>query len=281
MILDRLSFKYHDKVIIEKVIATPPYRMEALFQDQGCFLYFKDAGFDFLSDEGTAPIESNEAVLLRCGSYFLDFMKEIEKDKIEIIAVHLYPDILKKLYIKELPEVIERRTQDKGKNIVAPQDIITKFIESLEFYFKNPSLVSDDLLELKIKELILLLLQSKNIDSILELVNDLYSPKAVSIKNVVDLHLFTDLSIDELAKMCNLSLSSFKREFKKEFNDSPKNYILEQRLHKAKELLAITDMPVNEIAYETGFNDPHYFSRLFKKKKDKTPGEYRTALIQK
>ena len=104
------------------------------------------------------------------------------------------------------------------------QNIIAKFIESLEFYFENPALVNNDLLELKIKELILLLVQSKNVDSILELITDLYSSKTVNLKKIIDLHLYSNLSVEDLAKLSNLSVSSFKREFKKEFNDSPNNF---------------------------------------------------------
>lgn len=59
-------------------------------------------------------------------------------------------------------------------------DPITKFIESLDFYFENPSLVNEDLLEFKIKELILLFVQTKNVESVLELVSDLYSTRMVN-----------------------------------------------------------------------------------------------------
>jgi AraC-like DNA-binding protein len=158
---------------------------------------------------------------------------------------------------------------------VASQDIISRFIDSLDFYFSNPTLVNNDLIELKIKELILLLVQTKNITSILELVADLYSAKSVHLKNIIELHLYSNLSIEELAKLSNLSISSFKRQFKKEFNDSPNNYIITKKIEKAKELLSITDIPISEIAYEIGFNDPLYFTRLFKNKTGTSPTSYR------
>ncbi len=253
--------------------------MQALFQNQGCFMYFKDGGFNYLSSEGDSPIKSKEAVLLRCGSYFLDMMQNVELEKVEVIAIHLYPEILKKIYTNELPALIEKQVHHRDSPILIPQDIITKFIESLEFYFQNPSLVSDDLLELKIKELVLLLIQTKNIDSVLELITDLYSPKTINLREVVNKHLFSDLSIEEMAQLSNLSLSSFKREFKKEFNDSPKNYIIHKRLEKARELLKISDMPINEIAYEIGYNDPLYFTRIFKKHEGITPTAFRSKSL--
>ena len=205
----------------------------------------------------------------------MDLLQQKEGETVEVIIVHLYPEILKKLYIGELPTLIEKSSYSKQSQVVASQDIISRFIDSLDFYFSNPTLVNNDLIELKIKELILLLVQTKNITSILELVADLYSAKSVHLKNIIELHLYSNLSIEELAKLSNLSISSFKRQFKKEFNDSPNNYIITKKIEKAKELLSITDIPISEIAYEIGFNDPLYFTRLFKNKTGTSPTSYR------
>ncbi len=273
MIASRYTFKYQNQILIEKVKILPPFRYEAIFQNTGCFIYFKDQGPQLLSSEVKTRLKGNEAVLLKCGNHFLDLLKETKDDLLEVIVIHLFPEVLKKLYTGDLPEVIKK--QSKSSQVVVSSNVIAKFIESLEFYFQNPSLVNNDLLELKIKELILLLIQSKNINSILELVADLHSTNLVQVREVIELHLFSNLKLEELAKLCNLSLSSFKREFKKEFNDSPTNYINNRRLDKAKELLNITDLPISEIAYEIGFQDSLYFTRLFKNKIGVPPTAYR------
>lgn len=276
MISDRLTFKYQDQILIEKIKIKPPLRYENIFENRGCFIYFKERAPRLLSPGINVQVKNKEAVLLKCGSHFLDLLKETEDEQIEVIVFHLYPELLKKLYIGELPAIIEKRNSGEPSQVIAPSNLIAKFIDSLEFYFQNPSLVNNDLLELKIKELILLLVQSKNVDSILELVSGLYSTRKVQLEEVIQLHLYSDLKLNELAKLCNLSLSSFKREFKKEFNDSPNNYILSKRIEKAKELLRISDLPISEIAYEIGFQDPLYFTRLFKKRTNITPTKYRT-----
>lgn len=229
MIVEHLKFEYQQKVLIEKMKISPPLKYAVSFQNSGCFIYFKDRGPKVLSPEDNVQLKNKEAVLLKCGSHFLELLKQTEDEQIEVIIIHLYPEVLKKLYVAELPKVIEKRN-NKQSHVIASNDVIAKFIDSLEFYFQTPSLVNDDLLELKIKELVLLLLQSKNVNSILELVTDLYSTKTIYIREVVDLHLYSNLSLEELAKLCNLSLSSFKRGFKKEYNDSPNNYIITKKL---------------------------------------------------
>ncbi len=275
MILSRSTFKYRNQVLVEKVKIRPPFRYETIFQNSGCFIYFKEQGPILLSSENNVRVKSNEAVLLKCGNHFLDLLREKENGEVEVIVVHLFPEVLKKLYIGELPSVIEKQSKNKRSQVVASSDVIAKFIDSLEFYFQNPSLVNNDLLELKIKELILLLVQSNNVNSILELIADLYTPKTVLLKEVIELHLFSNLKLEQLAKLCNQSLSSFKREFKKEFNDSPTNYIIGKKVEKAQELLKLTKLSINEIAYEVGFQDQLYFTRLFKKRTGMTPSNFR------
>jgi AraC-like DNA-binding protein len=275
MIKARSVFKYQNQVLIEKIKILTPFRYEAIFQNSGCFIYFKDRGPKLLSSEANTQMNSNEAVLLKCGSHFLELLRKTEEEEVEVIVIHLYPEILKNIYIGELPSIIKKQSNRKGSQVVASSNVIARFIDSLEFYFQNPALVNNALLDLKIKELILLLIQSKNINSILELVADLYSAKAIHVRDVIELHSFSNLKLDELAKLCNLSLSSFKREFKKEFNDSPTNYINNKRLEKAKELLSITDLPINEVGYEIGFDDPLYFSKFFKNKIGISPSAYR------
>lgn len=276
MIISRQTFEYNNRIIIEKVILQPPYRHEGVFQNEGCFLYLKKTGAKLLSSEDKLQLAPKEAVLLKCDTYFLDIIKESDNDTVEVIAIHLYPAILKKLYIHELPALIEKQTNNVNTKHLVDTLIVSKFIESLEFYFQNPSLVNDDLLELKIKELILLLVQTNNISSILELITELYSTKTTSLREVIQLHIYSSLSVEELAKLSQMSLSSFKREFKKQFNDSPSNYINSAKLKKAKELLSLSPLPISDIAYEVGFNDPLYFTRLFKKKEGLTPSSYRT-----
>jgi len=277
MKIHRQSFRYQNKVLIEKAIIKPPFKLERVFQNEGCFVYMKEREAKFLSSEDSLRVAAKEAVLLKCDTYFIDFIKESDHKTVEVIAIHLYPDILKKLYMHELPSLLEKQTYNAKTKHIVDQVVIAKFIASLEFYFQHPTLVNDDLLELKIKELVLLLIQTKNVESILELITDLYSSRTANLKEVISLHLYSNLSVEELAKLSHMSLSSFKREFKKQFNDSPSHYINTEKLKKAKKLLALSDLSISDVAFEVGYNDPLYFTRLFKKREGTSPSAYRAS----
>ncbi len=278
MIRKTHSFEYKGKVLVERAIIQPPITHERVFQNQGCFMYIKNTSANVHSSLEKLKVESREAVLFQCDTFFVEFLKNDKE--VEVIAFHLYPDVLKQIYEKELPtKIIEDAFNVKAKKIV-DSEIISEFIKSFEFYFQNPTLVNDDLLELKIKELILLLIQSKNVESVLELVKNLYSTSTINIKEVIELHLHSNLAAKDIAKLCQMSLSTFKREFKKLFNDTPLNYITKRRIEKAEHLLRISDLSISEIAYELGYNDPQYFARMFKKHTSLTPTIYRAQFIK-
>lgn len=84
-----------------------------------------------------------------------------------------------------------------------------------------------------------------------------------------------EINFKELASSLNLGYSYFRKMFKKHTGVSPGQYHLHLRLMRAKELLLSTDMSIKEVAYETGFESTHYFSRLYKNKMGVPPSEVR------
>ena len=282
MILQKQSFHFQGKVLIEKATLQPPYRHENVFQDEGCFLYMKGVNGKLMSaiDNFQFDAAPTEALLLKCGNYFVDFVATAQNQTVEVIAVHLYSDVLKKIFINEPLTLLQKQATDAQAKRIADDVVIAKFIESLEFYFENPALINDHLLELKVKELVLLLIQTKNAHSVFELINSFYSTRTATLKEIVNLHLYSNLTVEELAKLASMSVATFKRAFKKEFNSSPIHYINTKKLKQAKELLSLPHLTISDIAYQVGFNDPLYFSRFFKQKEGVSPSDFRSSFTQ-
>lgn len=84
------------------------------------------------------------------------------------------------------------------------------------------------------------------------------------------------LTIEDMAKKNSLSLSHFSYLFRKATGMSPLDYFIHLKLQKACLLLYSTDMKVKNVAVEIGYEDPYYFSRLFKKYMNVSPDQYRT-----
>ena len=99
------------------------------------------------------------------------------------------------------------------------------------------------------------------------------------IKPAVD-HIFenfhkTDISVEKLAELCNVSYSYFKRLFIKKYRVSPKQYIIRLKLNFACDLIRQGDISFTRIAEQCGFSDIYFFSRQFKAYTGITPTEYR------
>lgn len=84
-----------------------------------------------------------------------------------------------------------------------------------------------------------------------------------------------DVTVKELAKMCNMSESNFRRIFVKYSGVSPTEYKNILRIAKAKELLRNTNISISEISVQLGFYDSSYFTKVFYKRCGLKPGEYR------
>ena len=87
-----------------------------------------------------------------------------------------------------------------------------------------------------------------------------------------------ELSLNEIAAQANLSASHFSVVFSQETGQTFKEYLTEIRINKAKELLRMTALRSGDIAYQVGYNDPHYFSSVFKKHTGLSPIEFRLQI---
>lgn len=91
-------------------------------------------------------------------------------------------------------------------------------------------------------------------------------------------NLHQKLSIDSIAKMAYVSKSNFFKMFKDELGTSPNEFILQERISRAKELLKSRNS-IKETAFQTGFSDTNYFTRVFKQLVGMTPKSYQDKTI--
>lgn len=84
-----------------------------------------------------------------------------------------------------------------------------------------------------------------------------------------------DFSVKDVADYGGISETHLRRIFKQNFNISPIKYINCLKLDKAKNMLQSSNYTINEIALSVGFDDPYYFSRLFKHETGLSPSEYK------
>lgn len=279
MVIDHKTYELFGKTIIQKIVVTSPFKFDFPVSEQACFLYLQTGEINYQVDNEQYLLPSNYSLFLNC----LNSGNQIQtgdSKNYEVVVITFHPDILKKIYERDLPLLLQppgNAVSNKSSETISNDFLIRKYMEGLLFYFENPALVNEDVLVLKFKEIVLLLSQTRNVESIQVILSQLFSPTTYTFKQIVEAHLYTPITIEELAQHNNLSVSSFKREFAKHYNDTPANYIKGRKLEKAAELLLISNERITDIAFDCGFNDLANFTKSFSERYHTTPKKYRQA----
>jgi len=281
MILKHQHFEILQKTVLERLVFNPPLKADGTMHNEACFLYAVNGNSKLYAATEKQGLKSSEGVVMKCGNYLNNWQKSGTDEPSEAIAIHFYPEIMKLIYDDELPEFLKTEKQVKTVAIekVTINHLIESYMSNILFYFENPSFVNDELIKLKVKELILLLVKSDESGRILNIIKDLFNPSQYEFKDIINSNLYEDLSVDDLAVLSGLSMSSFKRKFNEIFNESPARYIKNKRLDKASELLKATTKRISDICYETGFGDPTHFTKSFSEKFKYSPSEYRSKYL--
>jgi len=88
-------------------------------------------------------------------------------------------------------------------------------------------------------------------------------------------------SLQELAQLAHMSPNHYGKVFKARYGLSPIEYFTRLKIQKACELLTGTDLQVQQLAHNFGFDDPYYFSRLFRRTIGVSPAKYRKSLAKR
>jgi AraC family transcriptional regulator, exoenzyme S synthesis regulatory protein ExsA len=146
------------------------------------------------------------------------------------------------------------------------------FFQSMMTYFDANTEPDQSLLELKFHELILTIATNPKNGSLISYFSTLIrEPRSISLQMVMEENFRFNLKLEEFARLCSRSLSSFKRDFTRHYNTSPSKWLLEKRLNYAKFILVNMGKTVAEAAFESGFESASHFSYAFRQRFGASP----------
>lgn len=261
----------NDFDIVESCIHTKIMRGSMFLKDH--LLLFVLKGSNTLTINGEEyRINKNEMILVHKATKF-DFVKRWDETNQEyydglmfFIKDDFLLDFMKMKNIKKPKSIIKARIGVKPLS-----HRLATFVQSIKNYFDAPEAIDEHLIKIKMLELLYDIAETDN-NLLLQLLQ-LKKQAPSDISNIIEKNYMSPVSLDELAYLCGRSLSSFKRDFKAIYNESPASYIREKRLVKAQQLLRVSDMPIQDICYATGFETVSHFSRLYKSRFGYTPSE--------
>lgn len=180
---------------------------------------------------------------------------------------------------KKLKEFLEKHTKNKNIEeedtpyfIIRNDSYIISYLNSLSTISNAPTIFAENLLSVKFEELMLYLLQKYG-EKFERYLHSLIIKETSDFKKIVESKIHSKLKLEEIAFLCNMSLSTFKRHFIKEYNVSPGKWLKDKRLQKAKETLEESDLKPSDIYLDFGYNNLSNFSVAFKNKFGFNPSE--------
>jgi len=278
MIIENNEIKYKGKRVFEKLVMKNNIKRFPKYfsDDEACFLFLNSGSFQFRTPTNVTTYYKNEALLAKCGNYFIEQIPgNVQEDEISLIGVFFYPDVVKGLFGTDLS--IEHFKNDFDVVKVDVEPLMKLFIDSLDFLFEHPKVVDENIINNKLKELLIILSKSENAQSINSFVSSLFVAHEYSFKEIIQNNLYSNLSIKEFAKLCNCSTATFKRKFQEIYQESPAKYFSIKKLEKASQLLHIKSKSIADIAFDCGFETVSNFNRAFKSHFGKTPSQFRLS----
>jgi len=222
----------------------------------------------------TITIDSDQLVLLKKGIYTIsEYIPE--GGEFEALMIFIPEKFLKEFYFNTL-ESNPATPTDTPFAIIPSNEVLNSFKVQYLNYFGKSFKTLRQILSIKLHEIFLILLSSKSKTEVLNFIHSCASIEQIDLDFIIQKYLFQPITLNELANLSSRSLASFKRDFQKKYNASPKHWINEKRLSHAHMLLQHTIKNVSEIAYECGFENVSHFNKLFKKKYSIVPNAMRT-----
>lgn len=167
-------------------------------------------------------------------------------------------------------------TDSKATNsiLVCKYDAYIKyFVDSLEQIYRLEKNFQEILLKAKFEEIMIYLIERNGIDFLNDLLAN-QDDKTVQFKTIIEYNKHNKLTLQELAFLCNMSLSTFKREFSKHYEITPIKWFQQQRLEQAAFLLSNQNKRPIELFEAAGYDNFSNFVQAFKKQYGITPKQY-------
>lgn len=187
----------------------------------------------------------------------------------ETIVISLQEDVIRKIALEEQIEI--RHPYTGPPNILIPRnDFLQGYFQSVVPYVRNPAeKITTAMGILKVKEAVKLLLLAMP-----ELSGFLFNfsePYKIDLEKFMLSNFYFNVPVEKFAQLTGRSLAGFKRDFKKTFGTSPRQWLQERRLMEARHLIEKKNKKPAAIYLELGFESLSHFSHSFKKKFGRAP----------
>jgi AraC-like DNA-binding protein len=228
--------------------------------------------------EGSVTLTGGSFVFIKKGACIVEQFF----DEVFCVVVFIMPDSFLHSFLKDYaPDEKARPVETPPVFPLHDDEMIRGFYQSILPYFGTKAQVSEDIIELKFRELLLCLLRNPANEQLHHYLLSVRENPKTAIREIMETNFAYNLSIEAYARLTNRSISSFKRDFQTIYKTTPGRWLIEKKLALAKKLLLQTSDSITSVAFESGFENAAHFCRLFKQKTGITPMAFRKQTTEK
>lgn len=242
------------------------------YQPVSILFYVKKGKQHIRMDNELHTISKNQFCLLRKHTKGSVFKSWTKKEECAIV----YAFILQDQFIKEALNEFQfdqSHPPTNDKVIFLPKNkILMGLFDTIVSYLTDNEYIDKNLVRLKTKEAILGILKFH--PEYYSIFTQFATYAKADLREFMEFNYRYNISLKVIAESTGRSLSTFNREFKSIFNETPHRWILKRRLQEAKKLLLTTEKRPSEFYMDLGFEDLAHFSRTFKKAFGMSPREF-------
>lgn len=225
--------------------------------------------------ENNIKVRSNQSIIIAKGNSLMT-EKLSENNQFKSILIFFDNSKLIEFQLKHslLLNKVKQSDKDSPYFIFDKDSYISSFIGSFQSLFQKQTVISNNMLQVKLEELMLYLAETYTVEflSFIKCLNA--NSSEIQFRKVVENNIFNNLSIEEIAFLCNMSLSTFKRKFAGIYFTSPYKWFLQKKMERAKQILQLASNNPSELYIQLGYNNEMNFIHAFKRHFGKTPKEF-------
>ncbi|QES88425.1 helix-turn-helix domain-containing protein [Rhizosphaericola mali] len=180
----------------------------------------------------------------------------------ESISIYFDQESLKK-YSLDFGITADTHADKQSIFSIAKNEALENYIQTLLLYKNTGDLENKNLVKLKIQEGLMLLLKTEPV--LKNILFDFSEPFKIDLEAFMNQNYTFNVHVEKFAYLTGRSLATFKRDFEKIFNSSPRKWLQQKRLEQAHYLISQKGKTVSDIYLDLGFEDIAHFSHAFKK----------------
>jgi AraC-like DNA-binding protein len=245
--------------------------------NQNVFSFLMEGSKSVYYSQKSARINNTEFLLLSSGNCLMSEKIASANGPYKSVLLFFDNSELVNFFMKH-PDIFDTNIKSKSQEepfvVFQSDNFLQNFITSLSLMLATNKPISKAMRVLKLEELMLYMCD-KYRDKIMGLrTSVLDNQEDIIIRKAVEANIGNYIMTEELAFLCNMSLSTFKRKFSKLYNTSPNKWFLQKRMELAAALLRNSNEKPSDIYHKVGYENHSSFTHSFKQTFGLTPSEY-------